>query len=112
VDTLFDPQFAGVIHYKRTLESCDFREITTTVTYQFLVKDPLDASVLNMIATSTNQKINDYLRDSTNLREMQAVHELVKMADAVAYPAEYYGTYHLAKCVFGLVVAANRNGPI
>jgi hypothetical protein len=28
-------------------------------------------------------------RDSTNLREMQAVHELVKMADAVAYPAEY-----------------------
>jgi hypothetical protein len=52
-----------------------------------------------MIATSTNQKINDYLRDSTNLREMQAVHELVKMADAVAYPAESYGTRTIWYCL-------------
>jgi hypothetical protein len=100
VDTLLDPQFAGVIHYKRTLETCDLREITA-VTYQFLVRDPLDASVLDIIATSTNQKINDYLRDSPYLRDhMQAVHELVKMADATAYPVEYYGTYHFSKCVF------------
>jgi hypothetical protein len=110
VDTLLDPQFAGVIHYKRTLETCDIREITS-VTYQFLVKDPLDASVLDIIATSTNQKINDFLRDSNYLSDMQDVHELVKMADATAYPVEYYGTYHFARCVFGMFAIATRNEP-
>jgi hypothetical protein len=41
---------------------------------------------------------------------MQAEHELVKMADATAFPVEYYGTYNFAKCVFGVVfVIAFRN---
>jgi hypothetical protein len=110
VDTLLDPQFAGVIHYKRTLETCDVLEITT-VTYQFLVMDPLDANVLDIIAARTNQKINDLLRDDTILRDMQAVHELVKTADATAYPVEYYGTYHFAKRVFGVLAIATWNEP-
>jgi hypothetical protein len=110
VDTLLDPQFAGVIHYKRTLETCDVRE-TTTVTYQFLVMDPLDANVLDITAARTNQKINYLLRDDNNLRAMQAEHELVKMADATAYPVEYYGMYHFAKCAFGVCPIATRNEP-
>jgi hypothetical protein len=110
LDTLLDPQFAGVIHYKRTLETCDIREITT-VTYQFLVQIPLDASVLDIITTRTDEKINDLLRNDQNLREIQTVHELSKMADATAYPVEYYGTYHFMNCVFGEFAVDTRNEP-
>lgn len=109
VDTLLDPQFAGVIHYKRTLETCGIREITA-VTYQFLVMDPLNASVLDIIAARTDQKINDLLRNNENILEMQTIHELTKMADAAAYPVDYYGTYHFAERALGVFAVASRNG--
>jgi hypothetical protein len=94
VDSLLDPQFAGVIHYKRTLEACEVREVTT-ITYQFLLKNPLSTSVLDTIATHANQKIDELLREDLDLREVQTVHALAKMADATAIPVEYYGRYHI-----------------
>jgi hypothetical protein len=110
VGTVLDPQFAGVIHYKRTLETCDIREITT-VTYHFLLRDPVDVSVLDIIVARTDQKIDDLLRSDHNLLEIQTLHELTKMADATAYPVEYYGAYRLIvnECVFGVFVIDVRN---
>jgi hypothetical protein len=91
VDTLIAPQFAGVIHYKRTTEECDVRE-TTDITYEFLLRGKVDAAVLSHIAWSTDNKIDTILRNDLTLRELQIEHEIAKVGPASSFPVVYYGT--------------------
>jgi hypothetical protein len=92
VDTLIDPQFAGVIHYNRLLDECELRE-TTTIIYQFLLKNP-SATILKQIANRTDQMINDLVRNDMDLAEIHTVHELAKAQATTAQPVEYNGMCH------------------
>lgn len=67
VDRILDPQFAGVVHYKRVSTSCEELTSEATVEYRFLFSQDMESSFYQTMNASFEGFVSQMLETNPNL---------------------------------------------
>jgi len=78
LDSLVDPQFTGIIHYSRSNE-CG--QVTTTVTYYFIVNENLRIATLGELSAIVDTTVNDIMLEDDGILDLQKLHGLRKIGE-------------------------------
>jgi hypothetical protein len=90
-DRLLDPQFAGVLHVRRTAD-CALMVTTTTVEYNFLVEQETSTELLSEVSDAMNNAMEKLMQANPVLKGFQKDFDLKISELARSGRKEYEGT--------------------
>jgi hypothetical protein len=108
IDTSVDPQFAGVIHYKKN-NDCDKLLISTSVVYNFLFNQPFLAPETPLrVNTAIDETVELLLEENPVLNGYKQEHGLHKLLSTKTDVLEYNSKF-LQKLLGNLLLLNRRN---
>lgn len=79
VDSTLDPQFSGVIHYKKTFDCEDPKASTTVVVFSFIFEsNELDSTFVEEISASIDHAVGNLLQSNNAMRKFVNENRLSK----------------------------------
>lgn len=96
-DRLLDPQFAGVMHFRRTAECGLTTTTTTTVEFIYLIGEKASSELVLQLNEAVNEAIGALMEEETVFLKYQEDYELQITQDARSGKTEYEGKSHRAR---------------
>jgi hypothetical protein len=93
IDTTVDPQFAGVIHYRKN-EGCDTRFVNTSVEYQFIFNQTFLATEIRLsVKSAIDETVELLLEENPVLKGYKEEHGLEKLLATKTDVLDYSGKF-------------------